>query len=289
MGAGDHRHVGAYGLRLHGMGEGAATLAPARAAWPALAVQRSPADRPAPERLMAADRAIVTYRGGAWAALDRVERRAVFRTPTALGDAELLHPYLSAVAATFARWDGREALHGGAVVGAGGAWALLAGRGGGKSTAAAALAVAGRPVVADDLVVVDGADACAGPAFVDLRPDAADVLAASGDAGVRAVATATDVRAGTRRRVRTPLAPPAVPLRGLVFLAWGDVRRTVRLGPTERLARLAPCRASGREDVHPDRALALARLPAWLVERPRDAALHETVETLEGLLDGPPA
>ena len=70
-------------------------------------------------------------------------------------DDVFVHPFLSTAATFFAHWDGREPFHGGAYALEFAAIAVLADREAGKSTTLAALARAGVPVMADDLVVVD--------------------------------------------------------------------------------------------------------------------------------------
>jgi hypothetical protein len=127
---------------------------------------------------------------------------------------ELVHPHLAPGAAVLARWLGRETLHAGAVLAGGGAWAMLGDRESGKSSTLDWLAAHGHPVLADDLLVLDGSDVLAGPRCIDLRADAAQRLGAGEPLGV----------VGTRERWRLRLGPLAssAPLRGWGILDWGD-------------------------------------------------------------------
>src|SRR6202041_3496235 len=88
----------------------------------------------------------------------------------------LAQPHLASAAAALGIWAGCQALHGGAFVHAGRAWALVGDKGAGKSTALAQLAAAGITVLADDLVICQKGTILAGPRSVDLRPEAALAL-----------------------------------------------------------------------------------------------------------------
>ncbi|MFN2506155.1 MAG: hypothetical protein ABR540_18390 [Acidimicrobiales bacterium] len=123
---------------------------------------------------MSDDGALVSLSAGAGRVrLDRAAGTACFMTADPVGDVTLLHPFLSPVAAIWARWQGWPALHGGAFVLDGGAWAILGERGSGKSSTLAWLAAQGLGIVADDLLVVNEGNVAAGPRCIDLRPDAA--------------------------------------------------------------------------------------------------------------------
>jgi hypothetical protein len=131
----------------------------------------------------------------------------------------------------------------------------------GKSSTLAWLALQGHPVLCDDVLVVAGGSACAGPRAVDLRADAADALGCGEPVG----------RLGGRERWRLRLPPveAAVPLRGWIFLGWGDDVSIEPLPASERLVQLAGQRSMRRPPVDPAALLALAQLPAFALRRPR--------------------
>lgn len=208
-----------------------------------------------------ARRAAFPLLDGAWATVDRDAGTAVRGASRAADPTGLVHPFLAAVAAVHAAWNARLALHSGAFSTSGGAWLLIGGSGSGKSSTMAALAARGATIVTDDLAVLDDGAVLAGPRGVDLRPGVAQTL------GV----TADPVRGGLRHRVKLGASPLAVPLCGIVHLAWGGVAPALEpLAPAARLAAL------GRPDLWavpaPDaeRLLALVDLPAFRLRRPRD-------------------
>lgn len=209
------------------------------------------------------------------AELDRAARSAIVVTDRAWPSAALAHPFLAAPGIVFAWWDGRETLHGGAFATAGGAWAVLADKGGGKSTTLGFLAREGVRIVTDDLVVIDGGEILAGPRCVDLMPVVADAL---GLDDVRLDARATKVR------LSLPPMPASIPLRGLVHLAWGDRTELVRIPAAERAARLVRHRSILREPRRPGGLLDLLRLPTYELRRKKSlAALPEALELLLAL------
>ncbi len=151
-------------------------------------------------------------------------------------DRALVHPHLAGVAAVAAHWLGRESFHAGAFVAGGGVWGLLGERGAGKSSMLASLALAGVPVVSDDVLVLDSRTALAGPRSIDLRSDASAHLDAGEPLGV----------IGGRERWRLPLAPiaPELPLRGWVVLGWDERTAVRQLQGSRRLTSLLPYRAA---------------------------------------------
>ena len=107
---------------------------------------------------------------GERALLDRSERSATFLLGSADDDGRIVHPLLTAAGVIFAWWHGLEALHAGAFTTPQGAWRCVGGQGEqGKSSMLARLALAGRPVLTDDLLIVNGKLALAGPRCLDLR------------------------------------------------------------------------------------------------------------------------
>jgi hypothetical protein len=195
--------------------------------------------------------------------------------PAPVPDDVLVHPVLATAAACLALHGAGDVLHGALVLAAGGAVAVLAPRGGGKTTTMAHLAGRGATVLADDQVVMRGSVAFAGPRCLDLRPSAAALL--DGDA------PAAPVRGGARHRLRLPPCPDAVELTGIVVLDFGERFAVHTVPPVERLPLLA------RHRTAPGRAgdltvpLALAALPCRRVVRPRGRA---GLDAVAGLLLG---
>ncbi|MFG1841381.1 hypothetical protein ACGFH8_23520 [Micromonospora sp. NPDC049175] len=257
---------GVYGLRVHGL-DGVTELPPADGAalgWPAVRVGQLHVPPPAPSPLNDA-RGTRILADGRTLAVDRLWGTATFYGPPLAPDV-LAHPYLAPVATTVNRWAGRETFHSGAFVLAGRAWAVLGPRTAGKSSLLTALAARDVPILTDDILVVDGADAFAGPRCVDLRQP------------VPGVGLPTrPVRAGDLLRVGLPPIASRVPLGGWLFLRWGAAVTLTRLPGGALLARLARQRSFGQLRSDPAALLALAALPAWELIRPRDwAALADT-------------
>ena len=250
--------------------------APAR--WPTLelivdvtSAPAPPADRVDPET------AVLRLRSGGFVEIDRLARRAIFRLPARPDDRALVHPHLAGVAAVAAHWLGRESFHAGAFVAAGGVWGLLGEKGAGKSSLLASLALAGVPVVSDDVLVLDGRTALAGPRSVDLRADAAMRLRAGDPLGV----------IGERERWRLPLQPiaPELPLRGWVVLRWGDRTMVKRPQGSERLGALLPHRGARLYPPKPEELIDLSSLPFLELWRRRrwdsaDDALRQLLEAV---------
>lgn len=263
-----------------GVPDAADLLGDAPTGWPDLRLEHAPAPPPeAPqEDRLGPDRALLTMHGG-WLAVDRHPSRATFHLPGAPPDRDLVHPYLAPAAAIAARWAGRESFHAGAVLAGGGAWVVLGDKESGKSTALAWLAAAGLPVLADDLLVVDGEDAFAGPRCIDLREASAARLGTGEPLGV----------VGVRERWRVGLGPvpPRAPLRGWVTLAWGeDIGVDVLRGP-ERMLALMPFRSVRVSPERPADLIALSELPVLRLRRPRRwERLDEAGRRLLGAIAG---
>jgi hypothetical protein len=250
------------------------------AAWPVvrLAVLPRPSGRP-PEPVHDGDRCVRVLEDPASRLLvaDRVAGTATLHGPP-IPDDELAHPFLGAVATIFARWHERHAFHGGAFIDDGGrAIAVLGTKEAGKSTLMAALAAAGAPVLADDMLVIGAGNVCVGPRTVDLRAAPGPSLTAG--------AAVSLARGGSRWRVALSEDIPAeVPLGGWVFLEAGPDLEVEPVALSERLVRLARWRAWQRFDTDPAVMLALAGHPAWRVVVPhRWDALAATVSTLRHL------
>ena len=130
----------------------------------------------------------------------------------------------------------------------------------GKSSTLAWLAQAGLGVLCDDVLVLDGTTALAGPRVVDLRAETAAELGAGEPLGV----------VGARERWRFALEPvePELPLRGFVFLAWGDSVAAARVAARERVLRLTRELMVRIAPPNPAALLDLAELPCWELRRP---------------------
>jgi hypothetical protein len=213
--------------------------------------------------------------GGGQLLVDRQRRTALFVTPEPVDSDVVVHPLLAGVGAVFAHWAGRTTLHGGAFLSEGGrTWAIVGPSEAGKSTFLAHLATLGRPVLADDLVVVQGRVAFAGPRSVDLRKEAAERLGAERYAGT--------ARMATRWRVPLPPIDAELPLDGFVSLRWSEEVTVEKLRPAERIRGLTPWL-----DCDPEALMELASLPMLELRRPRrwealDAAAQRLLDALSG-------
>jgi hypothetical protein len=235
----------------------------------------------APEEEVGEEHARLRLRSGGEIAIDRGERRVLYRVPHPVRPDELVHPYLAPAAAVIARWMGRESMHAGAFAVAGNALGVVGTREAGKSSTLAWLARAGADVLCDDMLIVAGDRPVAGPRSIDLRADAAQRLGAGEPIGMT----------GARERWRLRLGPtqPAPVLRGWVFLAWGDGVAVRSLPASERLPRLAAQRALRLPPVRPDALLELTSLPAWELSRPRGwESLPQAAERLLELASARP-
>jgi hypothetical protein len=255
--------VGAYGLRLRGAGEGGSSFVSVPDTWPRLEIVREVAETEESEGYFEADAAqVVLEASGGVVTLERDPPRALFRLPTAFPDEALVHPYLAPAAAVHSVWLGRPSFHGGAVAVGGAAFGVLGERGQGKSSLLATLARAGCEVLTDDLLVLDGTTAFAGPRAIDLREDGHAALGVGEPLG----------RLGSRERWRVRLGPiaPALPLCGWITLAWGDEVSVLPIPPAQRIGiLLRHASLTVVADAHPHTLLELAGLPAWQLVRPR--------------------
>jgi hypothetical protein len=249
---------GAYGFRLAGLG--ADLLLPAEPGWPTIELRRARGEASGRSESLSDDRAHVRLRNGGEVVLERTPAVATFVVPFALGDAELVHPYLAPAAAVFGRWHGRESFHGGGFVADGLAFGVLGGRRAGKSSLLAHLALQGLAIVADDVLLTDGAAVWAGPRAIDLREETARELGAGDALG----------KIGLRERWRLAVPPiePLLPLGGWVLPAWGDEIAVRRLPARELLTKLAEHRAV-LPPGDPGLLLRLAGFPGWELSRPR--------------------
>ncbi len=241
----------AYGFRIRSFPPATDLLNPAPDDWPELEVTQVVEETTIFANKLDETSAVVGFLTGGGAFMDRTPRRATLHVPELLTHDELAHPYLAPLASAHAHWMGWLPFHAGGIVVGGRVWGIVGEREAGKSTLLAALAIRGVPVVADDLIVVDGDTVYAGPRTLDLRREAADRFGVGRELGV----------VGLRERWRFDLPPVAleVPLGGWVFPRWDGSISITRTPPAARITRLAP----GRTVLNPDiDALALMRLSA---------------------------
>jgi hypothetical protein len=253
-------------------------LVPAEAAWPHVRLHARVDRSTLEHEYVDGERARIKLRSGGDILVERRSGRAEFTVPQALTPHELVHPYLAPVAAVMAHWLERDSFHAGAFERDGAAIAVLAEREGGKSSTLAQLAILGRRVVCDDMLVVEEGSALAGPRSLDLRQATAEALGAGTHLG----------RVGARERWRLVLDPvrPRLPLRAWVFLAWGERLEAERLPARETVKRLF-ANLGLRLPPRPDAILELATLPAWELRRPLGlAGLDETVDYLIATVSG---
>lgn len=274
---------GAYGFRLRGADVDGAQelLVDGPRSWPELDVRCRVDTGPPPEyESVSEHRAELRLTAGGSVAIERDPLRAEYALPRAVTPGALVHPHLAPVAAVAARWLGRESFHGGSVVIGGGAWALLGDKEAGKSSTLASLALAGHGVLSDDLLVLDGFTALAGPRSIDLREQSARELGAGEPLG----------RIGLRDRWRLTLDPVAaeVPLRGWIGLAWGDGPPSLTpIRGADRLRALVPHRAVRLLPADPAALVVLSALPCFQLTRERAwSSLPPTTRLLVEQLPG---
>lgn len=252
--------VGAYGLRLAGLDRARRLLIPAEPSWPRLEVVRRLGRPQLSHERVGADLAELRLQTGGTLTIDRALGRAVYTTPRRPSAEELVHPFLAPAAAIMAHWLGRDSFHAGGFLAGSGVWALLGERESGKSSTLAWLALNDHPVVADDMLIVDGGVALAGPRSIDLRREAAEHLEVGEPLGT----------VGARERWRLVLGSvePRSPLRGWVLLGWGDRVESARLSASETLACLFQHRGVRLPPAKPESLLRLAALPCLRLLRP---------------------
>ncbi len=253
---------GAYGFSIRGVPERNGLIEAPRH-WPALALSVEVGARQQPvEDRVDDDIAIVRLRAGGFVTVRRTPASATFSLPTRPREEALVHPHLASAAAVCAHWLGRESFHAGAFAAGGGVWALLGDKGAGKSSMLASLALAGVPVVTDDLLVLDGLTAFAGPRSIDLRADAAATLRAGESLGV--------IGQRERWRLALPSAAAELPFRGWVLLEWDEKTSVTPLRGSDRLRALTPHRALRIAPRRPEALIELSALPLVALARPRD-------------------
>jgi hypothetical protein len=276
------RECVAFGFRLDGL-RAPALMPASRPDWPTLHVQRRIGPPGDGTCYLGDAGARLSLPGAGCLELDRAAGTATYLSARALDDDTLVHPLLSPAAAVAARWLGREAFHAGALLGDDGAWALAGTNQAGKSTLLASLALGGRPILTDDLLVVDRDGlAYTGPRCIDLR--ALDIVGADIEERVR------PVRGATRRRLDLPAANVAATLQGWIFLEWGSHVEAEPCPAKARIGRLMAQRRWAAGAIEPSTLLELAARPAWILRRPRGAQHTAAVlDLLDRLVGEAPA
>ena len=229
----------AYGFRITGAPDPTWFEVNGGEAWPVLELERDPS---VPRESQAI--------------IDRTRYQA--RIAAELPLDEWVHPILGRLLPALAARRGFDALHGGAILGAEGAWIVLGDREAGKSSLLGQCHLAGGAIATDDIVVIEGMRCLAGPRCVDLRPEPARLLGVG-----------TPVREQTKARVALPAVRAEAPIAGIVFLAWGETLGLVPMRPAERLRRLAVRRAGEGWPRSASLLLNLAALPAFELVRRR--------------------
>ncbi|HXR31562.1 MAG TPA: hypothetical protein VN752_10535 [Solirubrobacterales bacterium] len=198
--------------------------------------------------------------------------------PDATTPEALVHPLLALPLSILARWRGDLTLHAGGFFAAGRAWGVIGVREAGKSTMLAKLAQNGCPLLADDLLVLDGGVVRAGPACIDLRPDVAERFQ-----GARFLGQVGD---RPRYRLATPHGPGRAELAGLFLLDWSeDAEIGIEPVPASEALQIIHKQEYigllGPTD--PKKVMKLLGTPVWRVRRPRDWG--RTEEAVAAVLD----
>src|SRR5665213_26822 len=186
-------HHGAYGLRIEAPSfEGLidrSHLVEAQASWPAweigweTLVDQSSGDTPVVES-WSPDHATLAALPSGFITIDRAAARTTLHLPDAPTAATILHPYLASTGVVAGHWLGRAPFHAGAFVHGGRAWGVLGAKEMGKTSLLMCLHRSGVPVLADDVLVVEGRTAYSGPRCLDLRQSAAERFEAGEYLGV---------------------------------------------------------------------------------------------------------
>jgi hypothetical protein len=173
----------------------------------------------------------------------------------------VVQPHLTTVAAAISLRRGLQPFHAGAFALNGQAWAVVGSREAGKSSTLALAHMREAAIVTDDLLVIDGGFAFAGPRCIDLRTEAARVLEVGDELGI--------VGLRERWRVRVGSCAPTMPVAGFILPSWGDDQVSV-LPPVRRLQVLFSNSAlQGVTMNDPEEYLRLTSLPMISWVRPK--------------------
>jgi hypothetical protein len=221
------------------------------------------------------ERALLKVEPVGYLTIDRHAALTTLFLPNQPSAEALIHPHLGSTGVVVSNWLGRTPFHSGAFIVNGRAWGVLGNREMGKSSTLMWLHQSGVPILTDDVLVLDGALAYAGPRCLDLRISAAEHFESGYYLGV----------VGTRERWRVQLAqtPPTVPFAGWVLLNWSDEIHLAAVSPSDRLTALAAHRALRAPDADMTGLLDLLAYPMLTFGRPRDWT--EMSKAMEQLLD----
>lgn len=239
---------------------------------PLVSVSRRQASFVEDRQQVSDDIVVVGFRGGSGFIVRRNPATIEVFLAESAPRAALVHPILTVPFSVLARWSGAVTLHAGAFEVQGGAWAVLGDREAGKSTVLAGMAATGCPILADDLLVIDGLEVRAGPRCVDLRPDVAHRFAGSWLVG--------EVGGRMRHRLRARAGSRRAALCGFLELRWHDEPRMSieRISTQELLRTLYAQEYVGLlGPVDPVKILDMLAVPAWRLTRPRDWSVTEAL------------
>jgi hypothetical protein len=279
---GDPTRPGAYGLHLPALASAGSLLVDAPDRWSDWHIELG-AGAGRPREFLDDARARLVCEPSGWVDIDRAARTSRMHLPGTPTLPEIAQPRLGITGIVAAYWRGDHSFHAGAFVEGGMAWGILGSKGAGKSSLLAMLASMGTPVLADDVLVVNGrSEALAGPRCIDLRREAALALGLGESIGVL----------GTRERWRMLLrpAPCEVPLGGFVCLEWGSPAVS-HVPPSDRLralyANLALLLGEQRDPAALCNLMELLALPMVRMRRPRDIErIDQTAERLLHAIGG---
>jgi hypothetical protein len=271
--------LGAYGFRLvlDGAQEPLPDLCPVPEDSPSVPVECRRASVLVKQAELGQERVCAGERGGPLLDVRRDPPAIVLGFPDETTPEALVHPVLTLPISILARWRGDLTLHAGSFVANDRAWAVVGDREAGKSTTLTKIAQRGCPLMADDLLVLDGDVVRAGPACIDLRPDVAEQVPearALGEIGDR-----------ERFRLTTPQGPARARLAGFFLMDWSedgaveierlDMGKALNVVyAQEYMGLLGPA--------DPEKILALLGTPMWRVRRPKDWRV--TDEVIDGIL-----
>jgi hypothetical protein len=273
---------GAYGLHLPALASAGSLLVDAPDRWSDWHIELA-AGAGRPREFLDDARARLVCEPSGWVDIDRAARTSRMHLPGTPTLPEIAQPRLGITGIVAAYWRGDHSFHAGAFVAGGMAWGILGSKGAGKSSLLAMLASMGTPVLADDVLVVNGRlEAFAGPRCIDLRREAALALGLGESIGVL----------GTRERWRMALrpAPCEVPLGGFVCLEWGSPAVS-HVPPGDRVralyANLALLLGEQRDPAALCTLMELLALPMVRMRREREIErIDETADLLLGTIGG---
>jgi hypothetical protein len=281
---------GAYGLRIESSILGGdferAFLLDAGIGWPKWEIcweQLAEGDPAVEGMIWSLETAALATQPDGYISIDRRAARTTLHLRNAPSPAALIHPYLSSTCMIANHWLDRAPFHAGSFEFEGMAWGVLGGREMGKSSLLMCLHQRNIPILADDLLVLNGGTAYTGPRCLDLRKGAAGHFEAGAYLGV--------VGARERWRVTLPPAPSETPFGGWVLLGWADDVTLPAPSLSNRLAALASNRALTKEGTITNGLLDLLEYPMVIFARPRDweqmdGATTQLLEALSGLTSG---